>query len=146
MRERVLRIFQNVPETVEAIILANDVEPNLDMSFYYATGVQSGLFEQCAVVLWPDGRSELFTSYLEETSALTSGSEIRAYKKKTERDELLASALKGVISGASTTVRVLGSLFPVVNGNGAVRLRSSWWLGTDSNRRPRDYETLALTT
>jgi len=42
MKERVLRIFQNVSERVDAIVLANDTEPNLDMSFYYATGWNPG--------------------------------------------------------------------------------------------------------
>jgi Xaa-Pro dipeptidase len=111
MKERVLRIFQNVSEKVDAIVLANDTEPNLDMSFYYATGVESGLFEQCAVVLWPDGRSQLFTSFLEETSALASGSEVRAYKKSAERDKMLGSALRGVervgICGAGLTYRMM---------------------------------------
>jgi Xaa-Pro aminopeptidase len=111
MKERVLRIFQNAPEALDAIILVNDVEPNIDMSFYYATGVHSGLFEQCAVVLWPDGRSQLFTSYLEETSALTSGSEVNAYSKNIERDQMLSSSLKGVkkigICGSGLTYRML---------------------------------------
>ncbi len=111
MKERVLRIFQNVSEKVDAIVLANDVEPNLDMSFYYATGVESGLFEQCAVVLWPDGRSQLFTSFLEETSALASGSEVKAYKKSAERDKMLESSLRGVervgICGAGLTYRMM---------------------------------------
>ena len=111
MKERVLRIFQNVSEKVDAIVLANDIEPNLDMSFYYATGVESGLFEQCAVVLWPDGRSQLFTSFLEETSALASGSEVKVYKKSAERDKMLESSLKGVervgISGAGLTYRMM---------------------------------------
>ncbi|HUL39806.1 MAG TPA: Xaa-Pro peptidase family protein [Methanomassiliicoccales archaeon] len=111
MKERVLSIFHNTPEELDAVVLVNDVEPNLDTSFYYATGVQSGLFEQCAVVLWPDGRSELFASSLEETSALTSGSEVRAYGKKAERDQMLASALKGLkrvgICGSGLTYRML---------------------------------------
>jgi len=63
------------------------------------------------VILWPDGRSQLFTSFLEETSALTSGSEVKAYKKSTERDRMLESALKGVervgICGAGLTYRML---------------------------------------
>jgi Xaa-Pro dipeptidase len=111
MKERVLRIFQNMSEKVDAIVLVNDIEPNLDMSFYYATGVESGLFEQCAVILWPDGRSQLFTSFLEETSALASGSEVKAYKKSAERDTMLGSALRGVervgICGAGLTYRMM---------------------------------------
>lgn len=110
MKERVLRIFQNVPEALDAIVLVNDVEPNLDMSFYYATGAHSGLFEQCAVVLWPDGRSQLFTSYLEETSALTSGSEVRSYRKNSERDQMLSLTLKEArkigICGSGLTYRM----------------------------------------
>lgn len=111
MKERVLSIFQNVPEALDAIVLVNDVEPNLDMSFYYVTGAHSGLFEQCAVVLWPDGRSQLFTSYLEETSAMTSGSEVKSYRKNAERDQLLSLALKGAkkigICGSGLTYRML---------------------------------------
>lgn len=111
MKERVLRIFQNSQEALDAAVFANDVEPNLDLSFFYATGVSSGLFEQCAVVLWPDGRSDLFTSILEETSAHSSWSEVHTFQKKAERDQMLAAALKGVgrlgVCGSGLTYRML---------------------------------------
>ncbi len=114
MRDRVLRIFQNSPDSLDAIVLVNDVEPNLDLSFFYATGLDSGLFEQCAVVLWPDGRTDLFASSLEETSAQASRSEIHTFQKKAERDLMLTEALKGAnrlgICGSGLTYRMLQEL------------------------------------
>jgi Xaa-Pro dipeptidase len=111
MKERVLSIFRNAQEQLDAIILINDVEPNLDLSFFYATGVDSGLFEQCAVILWPDGSSDLFTSALEETSARSSKSNLYVFQKKSEKEELVREALKGArrlgVCGAGLTYRML---------------------------------------
>jgi Xaa-Pro dipeptidase len=66
------------------------------------------------VVLWPDGRYELFTSFLEETSALTSGAEVRTFQKSAERDQMLKATLKGSkrvgICGSGLTYRMLQEL------------------------------------
>ncbi|MCU0861871.1 MAG: Xaa-Pro peptidase family protein [Methanomassiliicoccales archaeon] len=114
MRERALKIFQNAPDGLDAIVFANDVEPNLDLSFFYATGVDSGLFEQCYVVLWPDGSTDLFTSALEETSARSSRSQLHVFSKKAEKLEMLRGSLKGVrrmgVCGAGLTLRMLNEL------------------------------------
>jgi len=111
MKERVLRIFKQVPKDVDAIIIMNDTTPNLDLSFFYATGLDSGLFEKCAVILWPDGRSEVITSSLEETSAQGTQSEVIVFNKKAEKEQIITDALKGVknvgISGSGLTYRML---------------------------------------
>jgi Xaa-Pro dipeptidase len=111
---RILRIFENVPDDIEAIVLMNDVDPNLDASFFYAGGMDSGLFEGCIEILWPDGRLDLFASILEETSARSSKAKVRVFAKGTEKDEMLIKALKGVkrigINGAGLTCRSLDEL------------------------------------
>ena len=65
MRERVKRIFKNVDDHLDLIVLMNSTEPHIDMSFFYATGVTDGIFEGCAAWLHPDGSAEIMTSALE---------------------------------------------------------------------------------
>lgn len=107
MADRVLRIFSKLTEPVDAILLVNEEEPIADVSFFYATGATSGLFEQCPVVLWPDGRMQLVTSRLEETTARTTQAEVLPYMTAAERTSILGEALKGVrrlgINGSGIT-------------------------------------------
>ena len=93
---RVQRIFSRIEEPVDAILLMSSEEPLLDVSFFYATGIKGGLFEECPVILWPDGKLQLIASRLEETSARTSSAEISVFANRAERDALLAKALRGV--------------------------------------------------
>ncbi|NLK25719.1 MAG: aminopeptidase P family protein [Euryarchaeota archaeon] len=96
MKERAQSIFSKLVEPVDAILLINAEEPLLDVAFYYATGLTSGLFEGCPAILWPDGRTQIISSRLEETSARTSYSDILIFANKAERDQLLTESLKGV--------------------------------------------------
>jgi len=73
MGERVKRIFRNLNDGVDLIVFLNSVDPHIDMSFFYATGVTDGLFEGCAAWLTPDGRAAITTSALEEEAAKKSG-------------------------------------------------------------------------
>ncbi len=68
--ERVRRVFQKIEgEAPDAILIKNSTEPHIDQSFFYFTGLESGLFEGCALLLHPDGEATLYTSRLEEESA-----------------------------------------------------------------------------
>jgi Xaa-Pro dipeptidase len=102
-----MRIFQEAMD-VDAVVLMNDVDPNLDMSFFYAGGMDSGLFEGCVEILWPDGRLDLFSSILEETSARTSKADVQVFARQAEK------AFKGLkrigINGVGLTVRSLTEL------------------------------------
>jgi len=69
MGERVKRIFRNLNDGVDLIVFLNSVDPHIDMSFFYATGVTDGLFEGCAAWLTPDGKAAITTSALEEEAA-----------------------------------------------------------------------------
>jgi Xaa-Pro dipeptidase len=108
MKQRVQRIFSNLTDQVDAVLLMNGEEPNVDLSFFYATGYESGLFEGCIAILWPDGNLEVISSILEETSTRSGDAEVKVFAKKVERAQLLREAVKGVkrvgINGAGLTI------------------------------------------
>jgi Xaa-Pro dipeptidase len=96
MKQRALRIFSKLAEPVDAILLVNEEDPMTDASFFYVTGATSGLFEQCPALVWPDGKVQLISSKLEETSARSTSADIAVFANSAERSKLLAEALKGV--------------------------------------------------
>jgi len=89
------RIFSALEKNVDAIVLMNGTEPNLDSSFFYATGITNGLFEGCAAIIRRKG-IEVLTSRLEELSAKQAGAHTTTFKTEKEFDELLKKRLKGL--------------------------------------------------
>ncbi len=88
-------IFAEIGDEVEAVVLKNGVDPNLDQTFFYATGIANGLFEDSVAVIRP--RSvEVLTSALEELSARESGVRTSVYKSPKEASALLARRLSGI--------------------------------------------------
>ncbi|MDH7508126.1 MAG: Xaa-Pro peptidase family protein [Methanomassiliicoccales archaeon] len=120
MNGRVKRVFANLVEEVDAILLINDAEPNIDQSFFYVTGLESGLFEGCFVILWPDGGLDLFSSKLEETSARSVLDNVRVFNKGADREQMLKDSLRGVkrlgINGAAITLRNFREIKKAVPG------------------------------
>ena len=55
MKKRIKKIFENLKEKLDLIIIKNNVENYIDSNFFYVTGLEKGLFEGCAAVLFPDG-------------------------------------------------------------------------------------------
>jgi len=96
MKGRALKVYSGVPDGVDAIVLVNGAEPFLDPSFFYLTGAVSGLFEGCAVIIWPDGSREVIASRLEETSARRLDVGIKIFDRNEEREQLLRESLRGV--------------------------------------------------
>ncbi len=86
------KIFSHAPD-VDAIVLLNAEEPFVDLSFFYVTGLTSGLFEGCAAILTPEN-VKILTSSLEEESARKSGLEVRVFATRGEGDNLLKETLK----------------------------------------------------
>ena len=73
MKARVKKIFtstKSLKTKPEAILIKNGIEGQLDSTFFYLTGIRSGLFEGCSIIAYPTGRVCLLTSKLEEQSAL----------------------------------------------------------------------------
>lgn len=95
MRDRVKRIYRNVADGVDLIVFLNAVDPHLDLSFFYATGITDGLFEGCAAWLSPDGGCDITTSALEEEAAKKSGLPLEVFRTRDEADRLMKDRLKG---------------------------------------------------
>lgn len=91
---RLKKIFEYAPE-VDAIALLNSRSPHVDMSFFYATGLSSGLFEGCAALLYPD-HLEVISSSLEEESARKGNFEVSVFKDREEGENLLKEKLTGL--------------------------------------------------
>lgn len=91
MRDRIRRIFTLTEEAPDAIVILNGVEPHLDRTFVYATGVTGGLFEGGAALLWPDGACVILSSRLEADLAEASGHPVETYATREERDAAIAA-------------------------------------------------------
>lgn len=92
MTTREKRIFSSVKEEVDAIVLMNAVEPNLDSSFFYATGIPNGLFEGCLAIVEPR-RVEVLTSELEALSASEAGVKTSVFENGDDRRKLMKRRL-----------------------------------------------------
>src|SRR5512136_3052987 len=95
MRERVKRIYRNVGDRLDLIVFMNSVDPHIDLSFFYATGITDGLFEGCAAWLHPDGHAEITTSALEEEAAKKSGLPLHVFRHREEPTRLMRKLLAG---------------------------------------------------
>jgi len=114
LRKRALNMYSQLSEKLDLIVLMNDIEPSLDLSFFYVTGLESGLFEGCVALIRPDGEMTLLVSALEETSARSSEAEVKVFRKMSERDQMLRELLGGArsvgINGSALTYRNAGLL------------------------------------
>ena len=93
--KKVKKIFKNLDEQVDLIIVKNSSEPFIDNNFFYATELKRGLFEGCIAVLYPDGKISLLVSQLESESANQPNLDVKVYKDGKEYKKLLSDALKG---------------------------------------------------
>lgn len=145
MKERALRIFSKLAEPVDAILIMSGEEPLLDVAFYYATGASAGLFEGCPAILWPDGRVQVLTSKLEETSARASSAEVSVWATAAEREDLLKETLRGVrtvgVNGPGITYGSLKTVEKSVPGVRFVDVGSAV-LGARIVKDEREIETI----
>ncbi|MBN1786555.1 MAG: aminopeptidase P family protein [Candidatus Methanofastidiosa archaeon] len=95
MSERVKKIYANMDEEVDMIVIANHIDPHLDQAFFYITGYETGLFESSYAFLYPDGECEAVVSKLEETSARKGNIPIEVPENRQEYEDILRRKLKG---------------------------------------------------
>jgi len=97
MINRIKRIFSNSNEKVDAFLIVNNQHPNIDLNFFYVSGITSGAFEGCCVLAKSNGKGYLVTSELEEPIARKETElEIRVFKTKEERESHLKEVLSDV--------------------------------------------------
>jgi len=91
MNTKLKKIYGNLEKEVDLIYIENSSE--LDMNFFYLTGVESGLFEGCAALAYPNSL-ELVVSLLEEESAKKAKKDrVHIFKKREEKKEILKKKL-----------------------------------------------------
>jgi len=94
MNRRAQRIFSRLRTDVDLILIANDVEPMLDLTFSYVTGATSGVYEGCVALVGPR-RVEILSSLLEADSACKTGLPVTTYRDSADWQRILRRKLKG---------------------------------------------------
>ena len=90
--KNVYKAFERTKEDApDAIILRNGVEPHVDLSFFYVTGIPSGIFEGGMCFLRPNGSVDVVSSILEEESARAADTGFRLHipRKRDDEEKLL---------------------------------------------------------
>lgn len=88
-------IFASMEADVDAVVLMNGTDPNVDNSFFYATGIPNGLFEGCIAVI-QSRKTEVLSSELEELSARTAGVRTTVFESPEDRHKILERKLRGM--------------------------------------------------
>lgn len=88
-------IFASMETDVDAVVLMNGTDPNLDNSFFYATGISNGLFEGCIALIQPR-KTEVLSSELEELSARTARVRTTVFESPENRHKILERKLRGM--------------------------------------------------
>ncbi len=111
MRERIKKIFENADADV--IVIMNG-SSNIDMTFFYVTGFENGLFENSVAVLYPDGDMDVICTELEESA----GGKVHVFSSNKEKMDLIkehAKAERIGINGMTISYRnfiSIRNLFP----------------------------------
>jgi Xaa-Pro dipeptidase len=95
-KNRIAKIFKIINNQIDAIIIKNNTDSYIDNNFFYFTGLEDGLFENCCAILFPNKKSELIISNLEFESAKKSNSNfnINVFYDKKSYDQLIKDLLK----------------------------------------------------
>ncbi len=98
--QRIRRVFQRIGESnaVDVVLIQNAIDPHVDQAFFYFTGLESGIFENCVFLAYPDGDAVIYTSSLEEESAREGEDRFKVVVFDDYAD--LESRLKEAVSGA----------------------------------------------
>lgn len=96
MKDRIKRIFSNSNEKVDTFIVANDQHPNIDLNFFYITGITSGSFEHSYAIVKRSGEKILLTSQLEEPIARSETDfKVVTFNNKETRENQIKKLLSG---------------------------------------------------
>ena len=96
MRDRIKKIYDHLEEDVDVIVLQNAADPFLDKSFFYVTGLSTGLFEGSIAVMKSDYSLEVMTSPLEEESARKGDFALTVFKSRDNRNKHITTRLKNI--------------------------------------------------
>lgn len=91
MRNRVKKLFKNVGEDLDVIVIAMGTETR-DNTFFYVTGLEEGLFETAIALIYPDGNHEILCPRVEEGSVKN---HVHIFHNADERNRLLKDRITG---------------------------------------------------
>ncbi len=95
MRSRINKIFDWTEEELDAIAILNSIKPHVDKTFFYVTGLYRGEYENCALLMYPDGSAEMCVSKLESESASKSDVPMDIMEDREDLEEWLEENLDG---------------------------------------------------
>ncbi len=121
MKDRVRKVFERLDAPVDALLVANSVEPHLDLSFFYLFDVPSGLFEGSVAVAHADGELDVITSPLEAQSAEEAAKHDPHVHVHTAERDATEAAIAQRLDGAGT----IGLNFAELTHAWATRLASA---------------------
>jgi Xaa-Pro dipeptidase len=96
IKNRISRLYNNIDEKLDAILIKNANEPFLDTNFFYVTGLSKGLFEGSVALVYSKGDIDIIVPELEAQSAAKSPANILVYKNNEECDQILKKSVKGL--------------------------------------------------
>ena len=102
MKARIQKILSHLETPVDALVLANAIDPHLDQSFFYAFDVPSGLFEGSLAIAHPDGSLDVLSSPLELQSAEEAAKSDPHVRVQSVTREGTEAAIRKVLGGART--------------------------------------------
>jgi len=94
VKQRIINIFNNIEKKIDNVIIKNSSDPFIDNNFFYATGLDKGLFEGSAAILYPEGKIDLIVSELEAETANKAKAELKVYKNISEYNEIFSNTIK----------------------------------------------------
>ncbi len=116
-RERVKNIFKNSNVDIDSIIIKNGHEQYIDTNFFYVTGISKGLFEDCCLVLFPDGTIHMIVTALESDIAKDADADIHIFQSRKEMENILKDILVNVNSIGVNESAILHSDYQWISTN-----------------------------
>jgi Xaa-Pro dipeptidase len=102
MKERVRKVFARLDPSVDALVVANAVDPHLDQTFFYLFDVPGGLFEGSVAIARRTGEIDLLTSPLEAQTAEEAAKTDRSVTVHTVDRESADPLVTKLLHGAKT--------------------------------------------
>ena len=95
-KKRISRLYDNIDEKIDAIMIKNANEAFSDTNFFYITGLSKGLFEGSTALIHSKGDFDMIIPELEAQSASKSTANILVYKDKEESEAILKKTVEGL--------------------------------------------------
>ena len=94
--KKIIKKIYKDNDSTDVILIKNGSESFIDKNFFYVTGLENGLFENCSVLIFPNGNIQLIVSTLEAGLVKDKDFDLFIYKNQNEYKNILKKLLKKV--------------------------------------------------